>query len=224
MFIFTIIFTIILFFFMGKLKKMNSNKLKLSEIEKNEQSQKAWLKKLENDKERITPSQVEELITKLNISQNILTIFRGLCNDEIMKKYYLHTDYSVPEVLYLTKQEQDGFFIDRYLPILSRNEKIFVYDHHLKGFNWYYLETGIENESYCYTWDALFIPEIVFWWESEISDDDILYIGKYMGLKYVKEILDSIYNTTGGKGFSTSKILENWEEKIMKEINGIILS
>lgn len=202
------------------LKDSQKEKIKLRLAKEFSERQKL----LNADIDRITPIQIEALIPTLNLSKNILTLFKGECSDEIMKKHFFDKDYSIPyEILYSTKKQQDAYLIDRYKPILAyATEKIFAFDTKLRGFNKYYLETGIQDDEYCFTWDGLFISEILFWWECEIPDNEILYIGNYLGLNYTKEILDSIYKSTNGKGFATGKSLTDWENKMLNQINGII--
>ncbi len=212
--------TLFFFFFYKKKKKLRKEKIKKSiEVE-----QSRWQKKLENDKERITASQIETLIPTLNLSDTILTLFQGNCNDDIMKKHSFDKNYSMPyEVFHLTKEQQDVYLIDRYKPILAyATEKIVAYDTKLKGFNQYYLEMGMQSADFCYTWDGIFISQILFWWEYEIPDSEILHIGNYFGLKHTEKILKSIYKDSNGKGFSSNELMTAWEDNTLNEIQGII--
>ena len=178
-----------------------------------------------NNKNRLTEQQIEALIPQLGLSPNILNLFKGTCRDKVMKEHYFDEDYSKPESIFLmTKEEQDVFLIDRYKPILEYHEKIYAYDTVLKGYITYTVEDEVLPLDYCYTWDGLFVPEILFWWEDEMEDEEIIHIGNYFGLKHTEEILQSIVYETDGKGFKTFEMTDNWEQRMLEKINGIIRS
>lgn len=183
-----------------------------------------WKLEMEKDKDRITNDHIRKLIPSLGLSPNILKLFEGNCNDETMKRYSFDKDYADPYmVLTLQKDQQDVYLIERYKPILAySNATIFAYDYKLKGFISYDIESNVEYHNECLTWDALFVGEILRWWEYEVVDNDILYIGAFFGLKYTQQILDSIKQTTNGKGFATGKELTKWENAMIEKINGNI--
>jgi len=207
-------------------RKKKTLSAKQAEEVKNKQKEweNAMLATLEKDKERITITDMRNLIVELGLPQTFLDMYDETCNDEILLREF-HRDYTAPHAIlsYLTKEQQNHYLIDRYKPILSyAHSTIFAYDTITKGFITYYIELMPDNPEYL-TWDGLFIDEIIRWWEYEVSDKDILHIGKLFGLKYTKEILDSIYSTTDGNGFATSEKRDKWRSKMLDKINGRIV-
>jgi len=178
---------------------------------------------LENDKDRVTESEIRKLIIDLKLSGIVLDLFNETCNDEVME-YGLHEDYVIPyAILELTKKQQDEYLVDRYKPILAyAHSTIFAYDSELNGFIVYDIEDKIVDKEECLTWDGIFVNEVLRWWENDVSNEDILYIGNLFGLKYTKEILDSIYSTTEGKGFPTFEDAYAWEEAMINQLNARI--
>lgn len=178
---------------------------------------------MENNKERVTEAEIRKLIINLNLSATVLELFNGTCNDEVMEREF-HKDYTIPyAILELTKEQQDEYLIDRYKPILAyAHSTIFAYDSKLKGFIVYNIEEDIVEKEECLTWDGLFISEILRWWEYEVSDDDILYIGNLFGLKHTQKILESIYSTTEGIGFPTFEEAYKWEKTLIDQLNARI--
>lgn len=69
--------------------------------------------------------------------------------------------------------------------------------------------------------DGVFVNEILRWWEYEIPED-IVHIGNYFDLKHTWQILESIYITTGGKGFANQYELSKWEDEVWRSIDGMI--
>ncbi|MDR2920332.1 MAG: hypothetical protein LBV72_13340 [Tannerella sp.] len=205
-------------------KKKPLTKKQLDEIEK---KQKEWAEnrriELENDKERVTESEIRKLILDLKLPAVVLDFFNETYNDEAME-YELHEDYAIPyAILELTKKQQDEYLIDRYKPILAYlHSTVFAYDSKLKGFIVYDIEDKIIEKEECLTWDGIFVNEVLRWWENDISDEDILHIGNLFGLKHTKEILDSIYSTTEGKGFPTFEDTYKWEEAMIDQLNARI--
>jgi hypothetical protein len=177
---------------------------------------------MDHNKEKITHQEMRNLIHKLNLSQGISDLFDGNCTDRIMQQHFFDKSYSDPYmVLSLEKFQQDVYAADRYKPILAYSgATVFAYDSVLKGFISYDIESAVTPVQSCLSWDGLFIPEILRWWEYEVSDENILHIGRYFGLKHTQEILDSIYETTDGEGFSTGKAIAEWENAMIVKING----
>ena len=151
-----------------------------------------------------------------------MDLFDGNCYDEVLRHNYMEKDYAAPyAVVDLTKHQQDAYLIDRYKPILAyAHSTIFAYDAILKGFICYDIEDNLEKmKPECLTWDGLFVSEILRLWENEVNEEDILHIAKLFGLKYTKEILDSFYFTTQGKGFATFEEVEQWKNSLIDKYN-----
>ena len=165
--------------------------------------------------QQITSEDIRKLIVELNLQPVILDLFNENCKDKIIGKYCL--GYACPyQILDLPKIQQNHYCVERYKPLLvDYGCKIFAYDVVSKGFTSYSIELFIEKELQILTWDGIFIDEILHWWEKEITDDEILYLGNLFGLKYTKLILESIYSTTNGKGFSSFREKEKWKQDII---------
>lgn len=178
---------------------------------------------MENNKERATEAEIRKLIIDLKLPPIVLELFNGTCNDKVMELTF-HKDYTILyAILELTKEQQDEYLIDRYKPILAyAHSTIFAYDSKLKGFIVYNIEEDIVEKEECLTWDGLFISEILRWWEYEVSDDDILYIGNLFGIKQTKQILESIYSISDGKGFPTFEEAYKWEKTLIDQLNARI--
>ena len=197
-------------------------KLKIKERQKKESEK--WNLALENDPDRITNEDIRSLIPTLGLSKNVLELFDGKCEDDVMKSHFFDKDYADPNmVISLLKYQQDAYLVDRYKPIIAyAGASVFAYDSKLKGYISYDIESHLEQEEECLTWDGLFVGEVLRWWEHDISEEDIIHIGDYFGLKHTKEILDSIIATTDGKGFATGKEITAWENSMIDKINGLI--
>lgn len=172
---------------------------------------------------QITKAAIQTLIIALKLPPIILDLFNGTCTDNIVLRN-LRQDYGEPyQIFCLTGLQQDSYFTDRYKPILSyTNSTIYAYDMVSKGYIKYSVELMNKNPEY-FTWDGLFVRDILFWWELEISDEDILYIGNLFGLKYTKDILDSIYITHDKNGFTSFQDTELWASAMIAKINGKVI-
>lgn len=177
---------------------------------------------LENYMDRITNDDIRNLILTLKLPQNVLDLFEGNCKDEIMKSHSFDKDYADPYmVLSLEKYQQDIYLVDRYKPVLAyASATIFAYDSKSEGYISYDIESGIEDSDKCLTWDGLFVREILRWWEYEISDEHIIYISNFFGLKHTEEILESINRTNDEDGFATFKEVEVWVNEMIEKIGG----
>lgn len=207
-----------------KKKRQLSDEQKKKIPDNSNKENEKWKLEMENDKERITNDDIARLIPTLNLSPNVLELFQGNCNDEILKRHFFDKDYADPYmVLTLQKDQQQVYLIDRYKPILAyASSTIFAYDSKLKGYISYDIESDVEPSRECLTWDGLFVSEILRWWEYEVGYEDILYIGSFFGLKHTKQILDSINNTTNGNGFSTGAALSLWQNAMIEKINCLV--
>lgn len=220
----TIVITMVIIFQLFRARKQkqlaDDEKRKAQERHKKENGN--WEAVLKNDK--VTKEDIRMLIPALRLSGNVLDLFDGNCKDEIMKRHFFDKDYADPYmVITLSKLQQDVYLTDRYKPVLAYSgATVFAYDAKLNGYISYDIESDVEEQTECFTWDGLFVREVLRWWEYDISEADIIYIGNFFGLKYTKEILNSILETTDGKGFLTGKELTAWENSTIEKINGLI--
>ncbi|MBC9929978.1 hypothetical protein [Chitinophaga qingshengii] len=181
----------------------------------------AWQQEFDTDMERVTKADIRELMSQINLPPSVFDLFDEKCTDAVMQKHRLDKDYTYPySIIDLKKNEQDAYHIDRYKPILAyAHATIFAYDTLKGGFTTYYIEGDVDVDGECFTWDGLFCQEILRWWEYEIPDEDILYIGEYFGLKHTSQILDSI---NAAQGFSSEEQRIRWKNETLIKINGII--
>lgn len=168
----------------------------------------------------ITREDLRNVIVSLNLPSIILELYDGKCKDEIVLKYAIY-NYGYPaKILDLNKDQQKHYLTERYCPILCYLEDtIFAYDQISKGYVTYSIEY-FEDKSESLTWDGLFINEVLRWWENEIEDEDILYIGNLFGLKYTKEIISDIYTTSEMSKLSSFQDIFLWRNKLLDKING----
>jgi len=176
------------------------------------------------ENQQTTSEDIRKLIVELNLPSIVLDLFNENCKDKIIRKYC--SGYSYPyQILDLPKVQQNQYCIDRYKPLLvDYGDNIFAYDVVSKGFTLYDIELFIEKELQILKWDGIFVGEILNWWEYEATDDEILYLGNLFRLKYTKLILESVYSTTNGKGFSTLKEKEKWKQDIIRQYDLLVLS
>lgn len=171
----------------------------------------------------ITREDMRNLIIRLDLPQTILELYDETCTDPILKKNGLLTDYSYPDmILCLNKEQQDVYQTDIYKPFLSSySETIFAYDEVSKGYIRYSVEY-FKGKINSLTWDGLFVREILSWWEFEINDDDILYIGNLFGLKHTKNIISELYIAYSNGEFKTFEKTEIWINAMIDKIDGRI--
>ncbi|PSK93529.1 hypothetical protein [Taibaiella chishuiensis] len=171
-----------------------------------------------------TEVDVLECAVAAGLPDGIIRLLGARCDDPVLQQHRLHKDYACPYAITdLTKREQEVYAIDRFKPILAyAHATIFAYDTLKKGYVTYDIESEPDVAAGCLTWDGVFVSEILRWWEYEIPDADIIYIGHYFGLHYTEQVLQSIYARTDGKGFPTYKALNAWEQEMLAEIKGVI--
>lgn len=168
----------------------------------------------------IAENPTESLLASLPLSKNILKLYRGENEDKVIKEEGIDLQYGKPYEIDTLVQEEYNY--ERYKPILSSSDRNIAYDTMLGGYYSYPMEQDFEPQDFCYTWDGLFISDVLYWWESEISNDRIIHIGNYFGLKYSKEIVESIQRETNGKGFESQEHIDEWEQRMLVQIDGII--
>ncbi|MBC9912817.1 hypothetical protein [Chitinophaga varians] len=220
-FLWVLLTVMLLFWWMFRKKRRRSDAYQKQDAEK---SNREWQQEIEADKERVTKEDIRALLIHLNLPGNVMELFDETCHDAVMQQHRLDKDYTYPySILDLKKYQQDSYNIDRYKPVLAyAHATIFAYDTQLGGFITYDIESNVEADSECLTWDGVFCREILRWWEYEIPDDDILHIGAYFGLKHTQQVLESIVASTDGKGFSDAEERSRWQKDILTQINGVV--
>lgn len=163
------------------------------------------IKEYLSEKQGVTRNEIRDLIVKLQLPPVVLELFDDNCSDEIMKKLFLDKDFVEPYyILGLTKEQQEYYKTDRYKPLLAWEPgRIIAYDINTNGFVVYSVELFREENLERLTWEGLFVSEILFLWEMERSDEDILYMGNLFGLENVSEMLESL-NAKGERTYDPS--------------------
>ncbi len=162
------------------------------------------------------------------IEKNLPVVLHEIIEEKISNKLFKTTfekNYNAPySILLLNEKEQSIYQTERYKPIFSyAHSTIYAFDTKTGGFVTYDIENNLrELQLPSYTWDGLFVKQILFWWECEISDFDIIKIGDYLELNHTKEILQSINKETNRNGFKNTGLVHLWELDILDKINGII--
>ena len=171
---------------------------------------------MENSK--ITEAELHEWIQKLDLPPIILEIYNEKVSDPVFREE-LGYDYSKPySILDLSPNEQEHYELDRYKPILEiRGSTILAFDTHRNGFILYSLEENIEEPN-CFTWDGAFLDEVSFWFENEMSEEDIFHLGNLLNLKYTEEIIESLSEAEENDELSTFEEKDEWMEKVIKEL------
>jgi len=167
----------------------------------------------------VSEREIRELIRTLNLPETIMEIFDEKITDEAVRDA-LENDYSKPySILDLHPSAQKLYRLEQYKPILElRCSQIIAYDIRNNGFVPYFLEDGIV-EPVCLSWDGVFLEEVLYWWENEWSDKEMVYVGRKLGLNHVDKILESLNGTPDGAGFQTFEEKETWVDKMLKELN-----
>lgn len=164
-------------------------------------------------------TEIRELIKSLKLTAIVMEIFNDNISDPLADEL-LKYSYSKPySILDLSTEEQQVYQVDRYKPILEFDSgKILAYDLKNSGFVFYSLEEGINNPE-CITWDGAFLEEVSIWWENEWSDKEIHFAGKNLGLKYTREIVQSLESIRDGAGPETFEAKDAWIKEMLETLN-----
>lgn len=181
------------------------------------------------DAQKVTEEDMRNTIIKLNLPITILELFDGTCADKVVTRLGLNESYGFTKpyaIIDLLKYQQDHYLIDRYIPLLAYGHgTIYAYDSLLNGFIKYYLELGPKDGQYpTLTWDGVFIDYIFSLWENKWIDDDneeytnedIIYVGKLLGLKHIEVIMESIVRNFEVGTFNS---YEKWTQETTDLLN-----
>lgn len=152
----------------------------------------------ERDNERITKEQVREVLVyvvkEFHLPDKILEIYDS---GQYMpfQEYGFYDIFSCPEEIFLlTKKEMDVYNVDRYVPLFVTMDdfgEILAYDNIKHGFIKYYPELP-KDEYPIFKWDGIMVSKVMAWYEDEHEDEDIIKIGTLLGIKQIKEILETV--------------------------------
>ncbi|UTW64560.1 hypothetical protein KFE98_10600 [bacterium SCSIO 12741] len=191
-----------------------------------------WKKGTKNKSDEIndelSSDNIKQGLSSYIVDNGLPNVLLEIIKEEVSSSEFSRafgTDYNAPySILQLTEKEQQIYQTNRYQPIFSYSHStIFAFDTELGGFIRYDVEDELdEKDIIVYSWDGLFVNQILFWWECEIPDEEIISIGDYLGLNHTREILRSIYDKTNGNGFKTVDSASQWELEILKRIDGVI--
>ncbi|COY82198.1 Uncharacterised protein [Mycobacterium tuberculosis] len=62
------------------------------------------------------------------------------------------------------------------------------------------------------------MDEVSFWFENEMSEEDIFHLGNLLNLKYTEEIIESLSEAEENDELSTFEEKDEWMEKVIKEL------
>ena len=158
--------------------------------------------------------EIENLIKELDLPAMVLEIFNKTDKAKLLN---LDIEYSCPsEFFIMTDEELEPFKTSSIIPFMCDGSfyTIYAYDIKRKAFLTYNIEEGITSEDR-YKWDALFIKDILNWWEEEISDEEILERGKLLGINHINGILKCIEEL----GEDISVDIEKWEQNVIEKFN-----
>ena len=138
-----------------------------------------------------TKEDVLKLIAELELPPIVKTIFeKGDLPVEV--KY----SFGCPEEFFImTEEELAPWDPARICPLFDDGNfgKIYAYHREKKKFLSFYTDDpGPIEEVPCMSWDSLFVPTVLSWWEDEIEDDRIIELGNEFGLKHVEHLLATI--------------------------------
>ena len=216
-------------------RKKNQKKTKSNLIEKHTEVYKKKFPRLPDaDIQKMASRKVEwEMDTKRLKKEDVLSLLKKIelptiINDlfvenEKSKKLELDDFYRCPsEYFLMTKDEQDHYNVDTIIPFLSDPSfyKIYAYDTTRNGFLTFDIESpdAIEKTER-FTWDGIFVSDILYWWECDVEKNRILEYGDTLNLKWVEEILNSIENDLDN---STTASCTDWKNAIYTKYNMII--
>lgn len=192
-------------------------KLPQEAILKSAKHQAEW----EMDTERLREEDVLKLINELELPKTIKDLF--LKNEAVPMG--LENFYRPPtEYFLMTKKGQDYYQVDRIIPFLcdAGFYKIYAYDTVQKAFLSFEIEMSeaeFNQNTRRFTWDGIFVEDILAWWENEVENEQILEYGKALSLKWTKEILMSIEEELDNK---TRENIQQWKESIYSRYKMIV--
>jgi hypothetical protein len=62
------------------------------------------------------------------------------------------------------------------------------------------------------------LDEVSFWFENEMSEEDIFHLGNLLNLKYTEEIIESLSEAEENDELSTFEEKDEWMEKVINEL------
>ncbi|WP_156039939.1 hypothetical protein [Aureispira sp. CCB-QB1] len=172
-----------------------------------------WFKK---DK-KTTKKDTLIFLKELRLPKMILELF---IESDIAKESPLSKYFRFPFELYdMDKKNQEACHMNIFIPILCDMNfyQIYAYDKIRKGFFTYDIEAPNKdwrNDAPRYAWEGIFILDILFWWECEIPNEEIIAWGEMLNLKHTKEILWSIENELENSKPDTTR---GWEKRIIRK-------
>jgi len=163
----------------------------------------------------ITETAVKDLIKKLNLAPIILEVFEEQIDDEIAMEELGESISKPYSIFALDSNEQEAYQVHRYIPILEiDSDRIIAYDLENKGFINYFLEEGIQSPTLL-TFEGVFLEEMIAMFENEVSESDIIHIGKLLGFKHTESIVEDYLESEDNDGLSTFEKMDAWTEKTL---------
>jgi len=128
------------------------------------------------------------------------------------------------EFFFMTKEEQIAYNAHCIIPFLCDSSfyTIYAYDKIRKGFLTFDIEVPepeINHDHPRFTWDGLFVSEILHWWQCEIENNTIIRFGEALNLKWTPQIIESIENEIDHGLLDNTPL---WEASIQKKYRMIL--
>lgn len=164
---------------------------------------------------QITEAEVKDLIKKLNLAPILLEIFDEQIVDEIAMDEFRKRISKPYSIFTLDSNEQEAYQVQRFIPIFEfGSDRIIAYDLENKGFINYSLEEGIQSPTLL-TFEGVFLEEMIAMFENEVSESDIIHIGKLLGFKHTESIVEDYLESEDNDGLSTFEEMDAWTEKTL---------
>ncbi|MCT4615500.1 MAG: hypothetical protein N4A49_11565 [Marinifilaceae bacterium] len=158
--------------------------------------------------------EIQNLIQELNLPNIVLELFN---RTEKAKELDLDIEFGCPSEFFIMEEKELEFFQTASIkPLLADGSfyQIYAYDIEKKGFLTYNTEDENITENR-YKWEALFIKDILNWWEEEIPDEDIIKRGNLLGLDHIAELLKCVEALEE----DTSIDIEKWEQEMIEKFD-----
>lgn len=184
------------------------------------QKQAEW----ERDTERITLTQIREVLTSIRLSEFVIHLFDEKVN---LKEYGFFDVFRSPkQFVLMTKREQDLYEVDRYVPLFETQDdfgEILAYDKETQGYIRYSPEDNFAKTDHpVLTWDGIFVGKILDWWEQEKEEEKIVNLCQLLGLINCEQILTSIKENFENSGQYSFQSIRAWKEEMINKIGGRI--
>lgn len=145
-------------------------------------------------------TEIRNILIEANLNSFVIALFDEV---EDLRNYNFYDCFRPANFITERFNEEDKqkYNLDRYVFLfetMDDNLEFLVYDRELKGYIRYHIDEARPFSNYeVLTWDGTFVQQFVTWYEDDHTDDEILKICDLFGLKYGREMLESIKENLG---------------------------